>query len=468
MRIRLTFLGAAQNVTGSRYLVETGGMRLLVDCGLYQERQFAGRNWDPFPASPGTIQAVLLTHAHLDHCGLLPKLVREGFRGKIYCTEATAELIRIILMDSAHIQEEDALLKRKRHERERRAGPYPEIPLYNTRDAEACFPYIQPVRYGEEFVLAKGLSARFSDAGHVLGSSMVRLSVREGNDMRTMVFSGDIGRPDQPMLEDPTVFDQADYLLVESTYGDRLHESRQAGASQLEGAINSTFKAGGTLIVPSFALERSQELLYYVNQLLLGGRIPRLKVFLDSPMAVSVTEVFKRHPELFDREMKGYLRRGNSPFSFSGLNLVSAVEDSKAILSSSGPCMIIAGSGMCNAGRIKHHLANYISDAKNTVLFVGFQAVGTLGRQIVDGAREIRVFGQFHPVNARIEQIHGFSAHSDRDELVMWLSRFKRGPNRTFVVHGEQETALKFSELVRSRFGWNAAAPVYREEVILE
>lgn len=468
MHIRLTFLGGAQTVTGSRYLVEAGGMRLLVDCGLFQERQFAGRNWEPFPASPGSLQAVLLTHAHLDHCGLIPKLVREGFRGKIYCTEATAELIRIMLMDSAHIQEEDALLKKKRHQKEGRAGPHPEIPLYTTRDAESSFPYIQPLRYGEEVSLGGGISARFSDAGHVLGSSMVRLSVREGNQLRTIVFSGDIGRPDQPLLEDPTVFDGADYLLVESTYGDRLHESQTEGNNQLEDAINSTFKAGGTLIVPSFALERSQELLYYVNKSLLEGRIPKLKVFLDSPMAVHVTEVFKRHPELFDRDMRGYLRRGNSPFSFSGLNMVTAVEDSKAIVSAQGPCMIIAGSGMCNAGRIKHHLANHISDAKNTVLFVGFQAIGTLGRQIVDGAKQIRIFGQFHPVNARIEQIHGFSAHSDRDELVRWLEHFKRGPTRTFVVHGEQQVALKFTGLVRSRLGWTIDAPAYREEVILE
>lgn len=468
MRIRLIFLGAAQTVTGSRYLIETGGTRLLIDCGLFQERQFAVRNWDPFPASPGTLQAVLLTHAHLDHCGLIPKLVREGFRGKVFCTEATAELIRITLMDSAHIQEEDAFLKRKRHQKEGRAGPHPEIPLYTTRDAESSFPYIHPVRYGEEVSLGGGLSARFSDAGHVLGSSMVRLSVRDGNRVRTIVFSGDIGRPDQPMLEDPTIFDGADYLLVESTYGDRLHESQIEGSSQLEDAINSTIKAGGTLIVPSFALERSQELLYYVNKSLLEGKIPKLKVFLDSPMAVHVTEVFKRHPELFDREMRGYLRRGNSPFSFSGLNMVTAVEDSKAIAAAEGPCMIIAGSGMCTAGRIKHHLANNISDARNTVLFVGYQAVGTLGRQITDGAREIRVFGQSYPVNARIEQIHGFSAHSDRDELVRWLEHFKRGPIRTFVVHGEQQAAIKFAELASSRLGWTVDAPTYREEVILD
>ncbi|HLC23756.1 MAG TPA: MBL fold metallo-hydrolase, partial [Dehalococcoidia bacterium] len=331
MRTKLVFLGAARAVTGSRYYLEANGIRLLVDCGLYQERQFASRNWEQFPVSPDTLHAVLVTHAHLDHCGLLPKLVREGFRGKLYCTEATAEIVRITLMDSAHIQEEDAAFKKRRHEREGRVAPYPEIPLYTVNDAQACFPLLEPIRYGDRLALGGGISATFHEAGHVLGSSMVTLDISKGGDKRRILFSGDIGRWGGPILQDPTVFSQADYVLVESTYGDRLHESQGVANDQLAEVINSTIKAGGNVIVPSFVLERSQEVLYYTNKLLTNGRIPRLRVFLDSPMAVRVTEVFKRHPELFDREMMGFVRQGNSTFDFRGLSMVTVVEDSKAI-----------------------------------------------------------------------------------------------------------------------------------------
>ncbi|HLC22897.1 MAG TPA: MBL fold metallo-hydrolase, partial [Dehalococcoidia bacterium] len=462
------FLGAARTVTGSRYWLEANGVRLLVDCGLYQERQFASRNWDRFPVSPDTLHAVLVTHAHLDHCGLLPKLVREGFRGKLYCTEATAEIIRITLMDSAHIQEEDAAFKKRRHEREGRIGPYPEIPLYTVNDAQACFPLLEPIRYGDHIALGEGISATFHEAGHVLGSSMVTLDISESGDRRRILFSGDIGRWGEPILQDPTVFSQADYILVESTYGDRLHESQGVAIDQLAEAINSTIKAGGNVIVPSFALERSQEVLYYTNKLLLEGRIPRLRVFLDSPMAVSVTEVFKRHPELFDREMTGFVQQGNSPFNFRGLSMVTVVEDSKAISDLVGPRMIIAGSGMCNAGRVKHHLVNNISNPKNAVLFVGYQAVGTLGRQIIDGAKVVRILGQNYQVRAKIVQIQGFSAHADRDELLRWLSSIRKAPDQTFVVHGEEETSFRFADLVRAKLGWGVTVPEYRQEVMLE
>jgi len=468
LRTKLVFLGAARAVTGSRYYLEANGIRLLVDCGLYQERQFASRNWEQFPVSPDTLHAVLVTHAHLDHCGLLPKLVREGFRGKLYCTEATAEIVRITLMDSAHIQEEDAAFKKRRHEREGRVAPYPEIPLYTVNDAQACFPLLEPIRYGDHIALGEGISATFHEAGHVLGSSMVTLDISESGDRRRILFSGDIGRWGEPILQDPTVFSQADYILVESTYGDRLHETQGVAIDQLAEAINSTIKAGGNVIVPSFALERSQEVLYYTNKLLLEGRIPRLRVFLDSPMAVSVTEVFKRHPELFDREMTGFVQQGNSPFNFRGLSMVTVVEDSKAISDLVGPRMIIAGSGMCNAGRVKHHLVNNISNPKNAVLFVGFQAVGTLGWQIMDGAKVVRILGQNYPVRAKIVQIHGFSAHADRDELLRWLSSIRKAPDQTFVVHGEEETSFRFADLVRAKLGWGVTVPEYRQEVMLE
>jgi len=467
MQIKLEFLGAARNVTGSRYLLEANGIRLLVDCGLYQERDFRSRNWDPFPVPPDTIDAILLTHAHLDHCGLLPKLVREGFRGKIYCTAATSEISRIVLLDSAKLQEEDAEFKQRRHEREGRRGPYPEVPLYTVEDAEASFPLFSPVRYGEPVRIGDGIEATFHDAGHILGSSMIRVAVNHDGEERKIIFSGDVGRWDKPILRDPTVFDEADYILVESTYGDRLHEDAEDIDDMLSEIINSTRKAGGNIVIPSFAVERSQEVLYHLNELLIEDRIPHLIVFVDSPMAVSVTEVFEHHPELFDEEMLELIRRRESPFDFPSLKMVRTVEDSKAINYIRGTVVIIAGSGMCTGGRIKHHLVNNISRRESTILFVGYQAVGTLGRQIVDGAEEVRILGRMYPVRARVVQINGFSAHADRDELFRWLSGLRKPPRHLFVTHGEPDAARHFADFVRDRKGWEVSVPSYKDEVFL-
>ena len=468
MHIKLSFLGAARNVTGSRYLLEANNVRLLVDCGLFQEREFRSRNWDPFPIPPHTLDAVLLTHAHLDHCGLLPKLVREGFRGKIYCTAATSEISQIILQDSAHIQEEDAEFKRRRHERERRKGPFPEIPLYTVSDARASFPLFAPVRYEEVIQLGDGVRASFHEAGHVLGSSMIKVTVSQEGDHRAIVFSGDVGRWDRPILRDPSVFSEIDYVLVESTYGDRLHKNSPDISDSLAKIVNSTWKAGGNIIVPSFALERSQEVLYHLNELLLEDRIPHLMVFLDSPMAISITEVFKRHSELFDQEMSNLVRNNRSPFDFPNLKMVQTVDESKAINHISGTVMVIAGSGMCTGGRIKHHLVTNISRRESTILFVGYQAIGTPGRQIVDGAKKVRILGRYHPVRARIAQIHGFSSHADRNELFRWLSELKKNPRRVFVVHGESEATQKFGAFLREKTAWDISVPEYGAETFLE
>jgi len=468
MGIKLRFLGAAQNVTGSCYLVEANDVRFLVDCGLYQEREFKGRNWEPFPIPAHTIDAVLLTHAHLDHCGLLPKLVKEGFSGPVYCTAATSEITQIILMDSAKIQQEDAEFKKKRHQREGRKGPYPEIPLYTTDDARACFHLLSPVHYEESIQLCDGVCATFYDAGHILGSSMIKVMLSQNGEKRTLLFSGDVGRWNKPILQDPTLFDQADYVLVESTYGDRSHGNQEAIGDELAGVINLTMKAGGNILIPSFALERSQEVLYYLNELLIADRIPHLVVFVDSPMAVSVTDVFQHHSELFDREMTELIRQGTSPFDFPGLTMVRTVDQSKAINYISGTAMIIAGSGMCTGGRIKYHLVENISRPESAILFVGYQAAGTLGREIAGGAREVRILGQKYPVRAKVTQIHGFSAHADRDELFKWLSALQKPPRHLFVTHGESEAARQFADFVERRTGWKVSVPKYRDEVVLD
>jgi len=388
VQIKLGFLGGARNVTGSQYLLETNNIRLLVDCGLYQERDFRHRNWEPFLVQPHTLNAVLLTHAHLDHCGLLPKLVREGFHGKIYCTAATAEITQIMLLDSAKLQQEDAEFKSKRHKREGRRGPFPEVPLYTIDDATNTIPLLSPVKYGEAVHIANGLEATFYDAGHVFGSSMIKVAVNQDGEKRTILFSGDIGRQDKPIIEDPTLFNEADYVLIESTYGDRLHENSENISNRLAEIINSTRKARGNIVIPSFSLERAQEVMWHLNELLLANRIPHLMVFVDSPMAVSITEVFKNHPEVFDEDMNKLMRKNNSPFDFPGLKMVRTVDESKGINHIAGTAIIIAGSGMCTGGRVKHHLVANISRKESSILFVGYQAVGTLGRHIVEGAKK--------------------------------------------------------------------------------
>ncbi|MHC4912032.1 MAG: MBL fold metallo-hydrolase RNA specificity domain-containing protein [Planctomycetota bacterium] len=468
MEIKLKFLGAAQNVTGSRHLLEANGVKLLIDCGLYQERQFKDRNWEAFAVEPASIDAVLLTHAHLDHCGFLPKLVREGFGGKIYCTAATAEIAQIILLDSAKIQEEDAEYKRKRHERQGRKGPYPVVPLYTMEDAEACLPLFKHVEYREAEQLGDGVEATLYDAGHVLGSSVIRVKVRQDGEERIILFSGDIGRPDRPIVCDPTIFDRADYVLIESTYGNRVHKEVKDVKDAIGEVINATKKAGGNIIVPSFALERSQEVLYYINELLQEGKIERLKVFLDSPMASRITKVFRKHPELFDKEMRESMKNQESLFDLPDLAMAGAVAESKGINDVKGTAMVIAGSGMCTGGRVKYHLVNNIGRPESTIMFVGYQAVGTLGRSLVDGAEKVRILGERYRVKAKIVRISGFSSHADRDELLKWLQELEAPPRGVFVVHGETDSAQSFGEHVRQQTGWDVTVPEYKDEVILK
>jgi len=467
MEIKLRFLGAAQNVTGSRHLLEANGSRILIDCGIYQERHFQHRNWDPFPVPPSSIDAVLITHAHLDHCGWLPRLVQGGFKGRVYCTAATAEIARIVLLDSAKIQMEDIEHKKKRHQRENRKGKYPLVPLYTIENVENTMTLFSPVRYEKPVKIADGIEAAFYDAGHILGASMIKTKIHNNGQTRSVLFSGDVGRRHKPILRDPTVFDKADYVLIESTYGDRLHERPEDTKQMLKDTINATKKAGGNIVIPSFSIERAQDILYYLNELLIEDQIPDMQVFLDSPMALKVTEVFEKHPELYDREMVELIRQHESPFDFPGLQMVETTSQSKTINRIKGTVLIIAGSGMCTGGRIKHHLVNNISNPQSSILFAGYQANGTLGRLIVDGADPVRIMGQFYPVRARVVRVHGFSGHADRDGLFRWLSNIKQPPKTIFLVHGETDSTTSFAEYLKQKTNWNVQIPNYLDQIIL-
>jgi metallo-beta-lactamase family protein len=464
MTSKLTFLGAAGNVTGSKFLFESGTHRLLVDCGLFQEHDLLHRNWEEPAFSPGEIQAVLLTHAHLDHCGWLPRLVKLGFKGRIYCTAATAEIAAISLEDAGRLQEEDADFKKRRHQREGRQGPYPEEPLYTRADAVAVGPLFSPVAYGQRVALGAGLSATFRDAGHVLGSAMIKMSFESGS---TIVFSGDIGRPQNPLQDDPSTFRAADYIVMEATYGTQTHEPEAQAVEKLERIVRETAARGGNTVIPSFALERAQNVLYYLNGAMRAGRIPKITVFLDSPLAAGITAVFRRHPEALSHEIGGDKAGGRSPFDFPELQVTGSIGESKAINSRTGPCVIIAGSGMATGGRIKHHLAFNISRPESSIVFVGYQAQNTLGREITDGAKSVRLFGEMREVKAHIEKIDGFSAHADSGDLLNWLAALRKPPKELFLTHSEPSAAEGFSKLVTQRLGWRPVIPVYKDEYSL-
>jgi len=468
MPATLMFSGAARNVTGSRYLLQADSTRFLVDCGMYQERHFLYRNWEAFPVDPGSIEAVLVTHAHLDHCGRLPRLVALGFRGRIIATPATADIAQIILQDAAKLQEEDAAYKKKRHQREGRQGPFPEEPLYTMEDVDKTLPLFETVDYDTPVSIGPGVEATFRDAGHVLGSSAIRLNITGGGVSRRVVFSGDLGRWNRPILEDPEPLVSPDYIVMESTYGDRTHGDPHTIPDELAEIINSTVKAGGHIVIPSFALQRAQELLYNLNLLLINGRIKPIDVYLDSPMAIRITEVFKRHHELFDADLQKLMNAHHSPFDFPGLKMTQTTEESKELNFLKKPAVIIAGSGMCTGGRIKHHLANNISRPESTILFVGYQADNTLGRLVVNGVKNVRIHGISHPVKARIAQIGGFSAHADRDDLLRWLSTLKQPPKKVFITHGEEKAALNFADYLKEKTGYDAAVPHYQETAVLE
>lgn len=466
--MKLHFLGANRQVTGSRTCVESGSLQVLVDCGMVQERPFLERNWDPCPLPPHEIDALLLTHVHIDHSGLIPKLVREGFHGPIYATRASAELLEVMLRDAAKIQAEDAAYKQKRHRREgRKGGAHPATALFTDADVDRTLPLLEVVQYGKPVTIGERISATFFDAGHVLGSAMIEVVVREGDRTSKVLFSGDIGQWHKPLIRDPTMFEQAEYVVMESTYGDREHEDCGDVETQLAQAIHRTAERGGKVIIPTFALERAQELMYYISRLVRADRIPDLKIFLDSPMAVDVTEIYRSMGDFFDAETLAMMAAGRPPLRFPGLTMTRSVNESRAINQYRQPCVIMASSGMCNAGRIKHHLRQNIGNPKNMILFVGYQGRGTLGRNILDGDPVVRIHGEDHAVRAEIAQICGFSGHADRKALLAWLGNLKSPPRRVFLNHGEEDVSLRFAEQIERDLKFPVTVPQYRETIEL-
>jgi metallo-beta-lactamase family protein len=463
--MKLQFLGAVRQVTGSRYYVETNGTRLLVDCGMFQERQFLERNWTVSPIRPRDLDLVLLTHAHIDHCGLLPRLVAEGFHGKILATSPTCALVDVLLRDSAQIQAEDAAFKQKRHRREGREGPYPEKPLYTPHDVERTLPLLEPVSYCQPIRLGQNAAAVFHEAGHILGAAIVELIIEERDASRRLVFSGDLGTPGKPFVRRADQLTEADWLVVESTYGDRIHEDLGAVEDQLAQHINAAIDAGGKVIIPIFAVERAQELIYYLGRLVRTGRIPGVPVYLDSPMAAEVTAIFGRFQSWFKQDAQRKLAAGENLLGFPGLTTIRTVEESKALNYKKGPAVIMSTNGMCTAGRIKHHLAQYIDCPECLLLFVGYQGAGTLGRQIFDGRRDVRLNGRMRRVKAKVARIEGLSGHADRAALMAWMRHFAAPSRQVFVTHGEEEAALALAETIRQEFNWNVIVPEYQQIV---
>jgi metallo-beta-lactamase family protein len=463
--MQVTFHGAAQTVTGSMHLVEVNGQRLLLDCGLYQgpRAETYARNLH-FPFDPATIDAVILSHAHIDHAGNLPNLVKQGFRGAIWATPATRDLSVAMLQDSGHIQESDVEFLNKRRARQ---GEPPVEPLYTRADALASLKYFMTADYERPTQVLPGVTFTFFDAGHILGSAMVQLDCQEAERTTRLVFSGDIGRKGLAILRDPTLLAAADYVIMESTYGDRLHETPVEAQDRLASIIKQTFRRRGKVIVPAFAVGRTQELVYALYELTEEAEIPNLPVYIDSPLATNITEVFRLHPECYDAETRQLLDQAEGrggPFGFKNLRYVRDVKDSKALNFLRESAIIISASGMAETGRILHHLRNSIGDASNTILFVGFQAENTLGRRLLDGVSPVRIFGEMHTVRAAIERIEGYSAHGDRHDLLAWVDHMDHARLRqVFLVHGEPESANALADGIRGLGITNVVVPALHE-----
>ena len=472
--MKVTFLGAAETVTGSNFLVEGAGKKFLVDCGLHQGKfEEELLNDEPFDYDVNSIDFMLLTHAHIDHSGRIPKLYKDGYKNPIYATKATCDLCSIMLPDSGHIQETENEIKNKKRKRN---GKKPIEPLYTVEDAENSIELFKEVEYDQIVDLAPGISARFNDAGHMLGSSIIEIWITENNQTKKIVFSGDIGNNDIPLLSSPTMIESADYLIMESTYGDRLHLKNDQKANLFLDIVTETLDNGGTVVIPSFAVGRTQEILFELNKIKDSKEkdeafkkeyetLMNAKVYVDSPLATSATEVFEKNMNLFKPEVQKFIKRGDNPLDFPGLNFTQSVDESKALNMSDEPCIIISASGMCDVGRIKHHLKHNIWNPKSTILFVGYQAPGTLGRRIVDGEKKVKILGEEFAVKARVEYIEGYSGHADQEGLLNFVYSFtSQMPKHIFLVHGEPNAQETLKEKIESTTGIGVTIAKYGEE----
>ena len=456
--MRLTFLGATHEVTGSCYYLEACGKKILIDCGMEQGRDTYENQ--ELPVSSAQIDAVLLTHAHMDHSGKLPLLVNEGFRGDIHATSATSALCNIMLRDSAHIQMAEA---EWRNRKGRRSGDKAALPIYDMEDALATIRRFIPHEYNQTFRLYDGIEVRFTDVGHLLGSASIEIWITEGDVTKKVVFSGDIGNINQPLINDPNYIKEADYVIMESTYGDRNHGASPDYIAELTEIIQDTFDRGGNVVIPSFAIGRTQVLLYYLRKIkderLIKGH-GNFKVYVDSPLAVEATQIFRDYMTgYFDQDAMELVNKGINPLSFPGLTTSITSDESKAINFDDEPKVIISAAGMCDAGRIRHHLKHNLWREDSTILFVGHQSVGTLGRIILDGAKEVKLFGEQIQVCAKIRQLSGVSGHADRDGLLRWLTHFEKKPERVFVIHGDDQVCESFTEYISKELGYKAVAP---------
>jgi len=458
--MEIQFCGAATGVTGSCHLLTSGEHKILLDCGMFQGgKAMEQLNREPFPFDPAEIGCVVISHAHIDHCGRLPLLVKQGFNGPIYATDATADLLEVMLKDSAHIHEQDAeQINRKR----RRAGAPELVPLYTMKDAEAAIRLVVPKHYDQLFELNDNMKAVFNDAGHILGSAITELWVTEGEKTSKIVFSGDLGMEHRPILRDPTFIKKADYVIMETTYGNRLHEANEKSISSLINIAIETTKRGGNVVIPSFAVGRTQELIYELNKIYDGtgpehDALKDVPVYIDSPMALAATEVFKKNAHIYDEEATAYILRNDHPMEFAGLRFTETSEESKALNEDGVPKIIISASGMCDAGRIRHHLKHNLWNEKNSIVFVGYQAEGTLGRNLIEGAKTVTLFGEEISVNAQVYNLEGFSGHADRDMLFKWITGFKdKRPKSIFLVHGEQDAKVDFAAYLKEHAGLDA------------
>ena len=463
--MQVTCLGATRTVTGSCFLLENDHTRFLVDCGMFQGgKDIEKRNSSLGKYRPQELKYILLTHAHIDHSGLIPRIVKDGFNGKIICTTATFELCRIMLRDSAHIQEMEAEWQSRKNIR---SGLKPVEPLYSTKDAERSLTFFQPIDPGECLMIGPDIEICFHNAGHILGSSFLEIRFQERGLKGKVVFSGDIGRQEALIVADPDIIEEADFLFVESTYGNREHKSLEESKAELLSAIQEGIKNGEKIIIPAFAVERTQEILYVLHEFRKNGQMPPIPVFLDSPLAISATEIFKKFPEYFDEDMARLIAQGESPLDLPELKYTRTAEESMAINRQQGPAIIIAASGMCNAGRIKHHLKHNLWRPGAQIVITGFQAEGTLGRAIVDGAKKVRIFQEEVVVRAKVHTIGGFSAHADQKELLTWIGHFKNPKLKVFVIHGEESASLAFAQAIQKSFFFQVQVPQWLETLTL-